>query len=330
MSRMLHGYRLLKARLLRRSDPIVLMYHRVDEMQCDPWRLAVHPKHFAEQIDVLTKFRAVVPLSWLARELEAGRLPRKCACLTFDDGYVDVLQNAKPVLDRFDAPATVFLTTGLIGKRREFWWDRLARILLQTQQLPKKLTIEGAGHRHEWILGSEADDRSDRNRFHLEVWMVLRLLPDPVRDDVLTTLANWAGHPPAARASDRALDPSEVATLAEPNFIDIGAHSVTHPSLPSLTTERQCEEIRDSRAACAALVRRSVDAFAYPFGEYDDSTVRIAADCGVRYACATEPRAALSPRDLFRIPRLTVEDWDGAEFERRLQIGPRAFPGWDS
>ena len=63
--------------------------------------------------------------------------------LTFDDGYEDNLRIAGPLLQRYGAPATFFLTTaGLIGPA-EYWWDTLERILLQ-RTTPATLDMKGS------------------------------------------------------------------------------------------------------------------------------------------------------------------------------------------
>src|SRR3954452_13037923 len=96
----------LAARQIIRSErPIVLLYHRVETLAADPWQLAVTPGRFARQIALLRHRRRVVPLSWLAGELAAGRLPRRAAALTFDDGYGDVFRNALPILKAEQCPA---------------------------------------------------------------------------------------------------------------------------------------------------------------------------------------------------------------------------------
>ena len=57
------------------------------------------------------------------RLLAAGRVPRRAAVITFDDGYADNYTFGLPLLKEFDVSATVFLATGALGKDREFWWD---------------------------------------------------------------------------------------------------------------------------------------------------------------------------------------------------------------
>src|SRR5215472_13118551 len=93
-----------------------LARHLVERVAHDPWQLAVFPERFAEQIETLVQLRLVVPLHRLATELAQRRAPRKVAAITFDDGYADVITEARPVLERYGCPATIFLVTGVIGK----------------------------------------------------------------------------------------------------------------------------------------------------------------------------------------------------------------------
>jgi peptidoglycan/xylan/chitin deacetylase (PgdA/CDA1 family) len=314
MTRVLGKWRKLRARILGRVEPLILMYHRVTQLPCDPWRLAVTPDRFAEQIEVLTRRRTVVPLGWLVEKLESGRAPERTVVITFDDGYVDVLRNAKPVLERFGASATAFLTTGAIGRQREFWWDALARILLESPALPERLTLSITGRAQTWNV----DATADRGDLHLAVWRALRTLADDVRAEVLTELERWAGTAPPPRPSDRALDPDEARELAASGAFSIGAHSISHASLPALTDADKRREVGDSRSACEQLIGQAVTSFAYPFGDRDRATERVVAECGFLHACATDPGVAVSIRDRFHLPRVAVENWSAEELARRL------------
>jgi peptidoglycan/xylan/chitin deacetylase (PgdA/CDA1 family) len=68
-------------------------------------------------------------------------LPRRGVVVTFDDGYIDNHACAYQILKTFEIPATIFVTTGSIGSKREFWWDDLERILVLPEQLPTSLTL---------------------------------------------------------------------------------------------------------------------------------------------------------------------------------------------
>src|SRR5262245_22040769 len=104
---------------------LILMYHRVAEPPMDPWYLSVSPRHFAEQLDVLRQHARLLRVDQLSRALRDGDVPDRSVVVTFDDGYADNLRTAKSLLELYNVPATVFLTTGYIGQDREFWWDEL-------------------------------------------------------------------------------------------------------------------------------------------------------------------------------------------------------------
>jgi peptidoglycan/xylan/chitin deacetylase (PgdA/CDA1 family) len=112
----------------RRDGLRVLFYHRVSD---DPDPLAIAPRRFAEQMDVVRSegYRAVDVVS-AARLLAAGEPVEQVVALSFDDGYRDVAENALPVLERHGFGATVFVATGVIDGTATFtWYERQPPVL---------------------------------------------------------------------------------------------------------------------------------------------------------------------------------------------------------
>jgi murein biosynthesis integral membrane protein MurJ len=94
----------------------VLTYHRVNDAHPRD-RLSVHPRAFAEQMEVLARSgRPVIPLAEALSALRgAVPLPDGAVSLTFDDGFEDNATEALPLLDRFGLKATFFIVTGCVG-----------------------------------------------------------------------------------------------------------------------------------------------------------------------------------------------------------------------
>ena len=98
---------------------LVLLYHRVAEVPSDPFNLCVTPRHFAEHLEVLKKYTQPVPLQQLVKTSQEGNSPNWSVAITFDDGYADNLYNAKPLLEKYEIPATVFVATGNLEQERD-------------------------------------------------------------------------------------------------------------------------------------------------------------------------------------------------------------------
>src|SRR3954469_24009177 len=120
------------------SNAVILMYHRVADLDADPWGLSVSPTHFEEHLRVLRSLGTVMSLTQLVDGLQQGRIPRRAVVVTFDDGYADNVEVALPLLEQHRVSSTVFLASGAIDRQREFWWDELERILLQPGRLPAR------------------------------------------------------------------------------------------------------------------------------------------------------------------------------------------------
>ncbi len=167
----MRGYGRLKRWLQRvtavcRAGVAILMYHRVHDATSGPSGLCVSRAHFTEHMEHLRRHYSVLSLRKLAALLAGGRLPERAVVLTFDDGYADNLWNAKPILARWDLPATVFVATGYVGQSREFWWDELDRLLLQAGTLPGTLDVRLNGRVYDWKLGESAIYSDDDCRRH--------------------------------------------------------------------------------------------------------------------------------------------------------------------
>ena len=319
-----------------RQRVLILLYHRVAEPSPDPWSLAVTPRHFAEHLEVLREHARPMQLRQLSETLlDSGNLPDRSVIVTFDDGYADNLHNAKPLLESYDIPATVFLATGYIGHGHEFWWDELDRLLLQPGALPESLSLTVNGATHRWELGeaarySEEDSRhhrhwkaweeapNPRHSMYYSLWKLLYPMIEGEQQRVLHELRRWAGAEPAGRASYRPLSLKEVVTLARGGLVEVGAHTVTHPALAALPPASQRDEILESKTRLEEILGRRVSSFAYPYGSLSAETAGIVRETGFDCACSTRRGFIEQFTDPFQLPRIHVRDWDGDRFARRL------------
>jgi len=325
--------------ILRRlsAKAVILMYHRVVDVERDPWGLCVSPKNFAEHLAVLCRRAHPISLKELTRCHGRGRVPRRGIVVTFDDGYADNLYQAKPLLERYQVPATVFITTGQLGSGRGFWWDELERILLEPRRLPSTLRLEINDTAFEWELGAASEYRAedvDRERglrpweaepgsrlaFYYSVWRRLRSLTDDMRRPLLDRLAAWAYVEHEASPPSRAMDIDELHRITDGGWVDIGAHTVTHPYLSAHPIGFQKAEIEMSKAQLEQILGRPVDSFAYPYGNYGPESVPLVSATGFHCACSVVQDSVWYRTDRFRFPRFSVEDWSGEEFEKRLLL----------
>lgn len=317
--------RFLRA-LVQRPGALVLMYHRIGEPGADPWGLAVRPAHFAEHLAVLRRRMRPLALRDLVAALRAGRVPSRAVVVTFDDGYADNLHVARPLLERHDVPATVFVASGALGTERGFWWDELAALILGPARFPATLEVALDGRVHAFAVGEteaapgtapwEAPRDSRLGVYHA-LWDLLRALAPDARSRALADLAHAidGNRMPAA---PRALRPEEVPALARGGLVEVGAHTVSHPFLSSLAPAAQRAEIEGSRDALAALVGAPVASFAYPHGDHAAVTRTLVREAGFVAACTTDAAPVGAGADAWALPRVAVPDVDGEGLDRAL------------
>ena len=314
--------RWLLARAL--GGALIIGYHRVARPALDLYGVCVSPEHFAEHLAALRKWANPIRLSRLVQHLKDGSLPPRSVAVTFDDGYADTLYYAKPLLDAYEIPATIFVSTGYAG--REFWWDELNRLAMTSQADPRELRLEALNIHmpSNWpLLGTGADhpdQASTRRHFTHELYNLLLPLDVDKLHIAMDAVRTWSGLIPSGEADSRAMSMDELLTLAGHELIEIGSHTPNHLFLPGLTPERQRQEIAAGKQDLEALLGRPVAGFSYPNGRSTEETRQIVRDAGFGYACTSLHNVVRPGVDLYDLTRFWQQDVEGDNFISGLNL----------
>jgi peptidoglycan/xylan/chitin deacetylase (PgdA/CDA1 family) len=123
------------------SVPMILMYHGVAHVAEDPYQLCVTPSRFAEQMTWLKRHGLRgVGIGTLVDAMRAGR-ERGLVGISFDDGYVSVLESALPELLRHGFAASMFIISDRLGGTNE--WDEGPVWPLMTADQVRELAAAG-------------------------------------------------------------------------------------------------------------------------------------------------------------------------------------------
>jgi peptidoglycan/xylan/chitin deacetylase (PgdA/CDA1 family) len=305
----------IRARKARSSRPprlagrgAVLLYHRIDDRE-NAHGLSVPAATFAAHMAWLSDHCHVMPLDeLLSTPIEV--LPDAAVALTFDDGYVDTLTNALPVLQRHALPATFFLTTRWLHEPGEYWWDVVERTLLGSVAVPPHLDLRLANRQVRFGTGTP-DERAAAHR-QVHERLVHATLED--RERAMAAVRAWSR---GGTAACRPMVADEVRALASTPGITIGAHTVNHLALPDQASEVQRREVAESLEALSQLLERPVTLFAYPYGAIDRASAAVVRG-SCRWGMSCDERMLGESFDAARVPRLDVKGWTAEELGARI------------
>ncbi len=279
----------------------ILMYHSVaasDEVDWIDHRNNTTPEIFRRQIEFLAHYRHVVSLSELVRAIECGEdITGGTVVITFDDGYLNTLRVAAPVLAEFKIPMTLFLATGYVGRQNAPWIDRLYTMFrMRTQE---KLCLG-------WGNFGCRNLRNVQERTEIYKGLVSMLVSANAfeREEILAEVENQLM--PASEPPRLLLDWDEVRRfIREFPKVEIGAHTVEHVDLGSCTREQATKEILGSMADIERELGLRPSHFSYPYGRMRAAAHDLPGKLGLHSALVTEPADRVtSASDRFALPRL--------------------------
>ena len=153
---------------LQRSHPVsvpILMYHRIGDEFDSPWWVTA--RDFETQLQSLRAqgYVSVWPSDLAAHQRWGWPLPAKPIMLTFDDGYLNVMEQAEPLLKKFGFHGVSYLITGRVGdtaETRQKWEGSPLLIWPEVRAVQQRGIIRFGGHsRTHANLRALADPRQE-------------------------------------------------------------------------------------------------------------------------------------------------------------------------
>lgn len=247
----------LKSRVFNGRPVLVTMYHRTsDEVRHELKHLTVSSSNFDKQLTYFKKNYQILRLTddW-------SSLKKTGLVITFDDGYADNLLNALPILEKYQIPATIFITTLNINSKKEFWWDRLV--------------FDYSNCYSVFFLPNIVEKVSKKNYSFGELSALVNKLTNIEKEEWFLKFEDLNEITFNDNEHFRSLTNDELLMLSNHPLIDIGLHTHNHYSLGNLNYEQQKEELTYSIEKLNTLVTKSVNYIALPHGSYNKDTLRI-------------------------------------------------------
>jgi len=260
----------------------ILTYHRLT-VSHDPFFPGLSAEVFAQHVRFLSENYCLVDLGHLVRDLRSGQpIPSNAVALTFDDGYRDNFDLAFPILRQYQAPATIFLTTGFVGGNNALWNDKVSFSLRQTRCRHLSFAYHGE---HYYPLVTIEDRLSASEKLRT----LLRQVPHADRLAIMGDLFAQLHVDSFQDIGGDALTWDQVRQMKK-NRISFGAHTVTHPILSHLPLCDAKREILESKQKIEQELDTPVELFAYPDGgpgTFDDAIINIVREAGFTAAVTT-------------------------------------------
>jgi peptidoglycan/xylan/chitin deacetylase (PgdA/CDA1 family) len=236
----------------------------------------------------------VVTVDEMLGRLNRGEPGERLVNFSVDDCYKDTWEHVVPLFRKHGVPVTLFVTTGIPDNTLELYWAVLESIL-----------AERASVKFEGITIDVSAPPAKREAFRriAAVW------------DRGSTEARYLdfcrvnGADPARLRADHAITWEMLESFRDDKLVEIGAHTVSHPRVGSLSAQEALTELRDCGDRLRSRLGVPCRHFAFPYGRSGDCGPRdfaLAREAGFASASTTR-KGLLSPeQDVFSLPRNTL------------------------
>jgi peptidoglycan/xylan/chitin deacetylase (PgdA/CDA1 family) len=300
------------------------MYHGLikDSNNLHSW-LLVKASEFEKQLRFINQYFDIISIDdLLFIEEDNKKFSKPKIIITFDDGLKNNFDVALPILEKYNCPATIYVTTQPVIKG-QLLWDTYIIESVQKNRIGKidlrdiNLGVYQFDHSlpKQQLWGSINDFLSD-----------MKKLEPGYRKSVIKIIKKQYFLNRETKSSNFShLTPIEISKIADSELITIGSHSHCHNILTQIPVKEVEKSILKSLTLLEDWVKDEVNHFAYPNGNYNSAIKKIVENLSIRSAVTCEIGRWRKPIDLYEIPRIGVGGYDSISFFRAKVTGSADF-----
>lgn len=273
---------------------VVLAYHGVvknkkpilSERHLDQNEFECHLKYIRNNYDVISLDQAFIYNQQKTKPL------KKSIVITFDDGYKNNFKYAVPLLEKYNMPATFYITTKRLQDESFLFWFDLLDISLdnineeQLNSINNSDLVRSFGKKFMNI----GDIKSIVKTFNKEQKEAfLKLIYQSL--DTYNVIKQYD--------TDYydLMNEEELKYISASSLFTLGSHSHSHHNMDTLSKEQLNFELKESKKLLEEITQKEILSIAYPDGAYNDFVKKISIESGFKQLLAVDSRAKSDKND---------------------------------
>lgn len=277
------------AKILKPRRAVILTYHSVrPNVESDADWIGPGITHtsavFDRQMELLS--RKFTPISlddillFVKGEKELSGWP---VAITFDDGFLDNVEIAAPVLDRYGIRAAFYLTSGLIGTSQSPWYSRVRHAMLTT----KRNSWQSSLQQQMFDLSSA----TARDAALLAAYEACAHLVKDAQSGAVSTIERELDVEEVLPERRLMMNWDETKLLQRAGHV-VGSHTVTHPNVAHVKRDDDLrDELAESKRVIEQQIGHLVAHFSYPHPaltpQWNERTIAATREAGYTSAVTT-------------------------------------------
>lgn len=258
----------------------IIIYHGVCKKEPTRFNtLFVTERMFEKHLQLYKKYFHIISLDdYFRRNFNTGKFN---ICLTFDDGFANNYKYVLPLLEKYQVPATFFVTSVRKEGYNILWNDFLT---ISSIAGPATFIFEGQTfhkNKHNTYISSITKQTLSE---------VLRGLGFDKKKQMMEVLERSETFVNASEIEDYWLQMTEdeIKKTAASELVTVGSHGFYHNDLGQIPVSDMGWELRASKQFLEALTQKPVTQIAFPYGSYSAATIPEAIKAGYMQLLATE------------------------------------------
>jgi peptidoglycan/xylan/chitin deacetylase (PgdA/CDA1 family) len=322
---------------LRKNRITIITFHGVMDTGVDaewePLRPRISRRDFDKSLSLFKRYFNFIPMKQ-AVDILQGNIPPvpNCCVITFDDGHLNNINCALPILRKHKIPVVFYPSIEFINSGGPYWFDRLDFAIQQPNldgvvlRVGKVDVIVDQSSRasvglslSNLIKQMKRVKQSNESFRSLVDSITLRLEEISGKSIIhLKPGDNWS----AAMSWDQLIECSMSAD------VEIGSHTVHHVRLSRATEEEVRFELQESKQSIEDKTGQRCDMFCFPNGDWSMKDVELLRETGYVSAVTSDSGSNVVGDNLYLLKRYSVPN-AGSAVEALFAIaGIFHFKSW--